>query len=144
MWSRVTKSARMFTSCADQVLATPARGFCVFAKTSLRPAQRTKTYLSVCFCVSVPETGLEPARLSAHPPQGCLSTNFNTRARMQGRVYQKTTSMQSRLMSEYTNTAKKKNSDICRNSFLIIQLLVRLLFLRQFLLELLRVGHLLE
>lgn len=28
----------------------------------------------------VPGTGLEPARLSAIPPQGIMSTNFNTRA----------------------------------------------------------------
>ena len=28
----------------------------------------------------VPRTGLEPVRLTAHAPQTCLSTNFNTRA----------------------------------------------------------------
>lgn len=30
-------------------------------------------------CLSkVPRRGLEPPRLAAHPPQGCLATNYNT------------------------------------------------------------------
>lgn len=30
--------------------------------------------------ILVPGTGLEPAHLAAIPPQGIMSTNFNTRA----------------------------------------------------------------
>ena len=31
--------------------------------------------------LTVPRTGLEPARIAPHAPQACLSTNFNTSAR---------------------------------------------------------------
>ena len=45
------------------------------------PPKQKKATQWIAFCaLNVPGKGLEPLRLTAHAPQTCLSTNFNTRA----------------------------------------------------------------
>lgn len=40
--------------------------------------QTTETAAYAAVSVLVPRRGLEPPRLAAHPPQGCVYTNFTT------------------------------------------------------------------
>lgn len=71
------------------------------------------------FCL-VPGTGLEPARLTTHPPQGCLSTNFNTRAFGVCIILLK-------LKLSSKNSCSRKS--LCIIPFLLLQLPLQLLFL---------------
>lgn len=57
----------------------PASAVFAAAKTCLRPALHENIPRRRNVFYSVRRTGLEPARpLGAHPPQGCVSTNFTT------------------------------------------------------------------